>query len=137
MPCKAELVCVDPKRVAEVWPHASHLIRAAIQRTNLNHFSDIEDQILTGDSLLWLAWDGERIMAAASTLLTETETDRICTMTACGGSDMREWLPLLERIETYAKDEGCSIFRIFGREGWLRILDGFHKTAIVIEKGLA
>jgi hypothetical protein len=50
---------------------------------------------------------------------------------------MQQWLPLIAGIEKYAKAEGCKALRIFGREGWLRALDGYQKRAIVIDKELA
>jgi hypothetical protein len=131
-----ELICVDPKRVHEFWPYASEMIRSAIRRTNLSHTSDTEYEILSGDGLLWLAWNGEKIEAAASTHLIDTDADKICVLTACGGENMHHWLPLLMKIEQYAKDEGCKCVRIFGRKGWLRILKDYEMTNIVIEKAL-
>jgi hypothetical protein len=136
MPSSVDLVCVDPKRVHEVWPHVKHLIHAAILRTNLNHTSDIEYEILQGDGLLWLAWNGQQIKAAASTVLVETDFDKVCLLTACGGEDMAEWLPLLLKIEDYAKAEGCACVRICGRKGWGRVLTGYHVEHIILEKDL-
>lgn len=102
----------------------------------LSSFEDVEGEILIGCGLVWIAWD-EKIKAAASTTLQRIGSDLICVLTACGGEDMREWLPLLGKIEDYAKAEGCKSLRIFGREGWLRVLDGYRKMAVVIEKELA
>jgi hypothetical protein len=77
MPSSAELICVDPARVHEVWPLAEPLLRRAIARTDLSAFGDIEREILCGDALLWLAVEGERtkiaILAAASTRLQQTD----------------------------------------------------------------
>jgi hypothetical protein len=47
--------------------------------------------------------------------------------------------PLLERyvdIERWARAEGAEAMRIQGRAGWLRVLPGFEKVAVVMEKGL-
>jgi len=52
MPSSVELVCVDPKRVHEFWPHVSALLKAACYRTKLNAFEDIEADILGGRSML-------------------------------------------------------------------------------------
>lgn len=131
-----ELICVDPKRVHEFWPHVKDMIRSAVRRTNLNHSHDIEYAITSGDDLLWLAWNGQAIEAAASTSLIETDADKVCVLTACGGDNMRHWLPLLTKIEEYAKAEGCRCVRIFGRKGWLRVLEDYRMTNIVIEKAL-
>lgn len=135
MPCTASLVCVDPMRVHEVWPHAKDKIRAAVERTGLCAFADIEYGVLAGDQLLWLAWDGKEIMAAATTHLVKPH-DKVCILTACAGYDRERWLPLFARIEQYAKDEGCSSMRIYGRKGWKRVLDGYRVKHVILEKTL-
>jgi hypothetical protein len=127
----ASLVCVDPKRVHEFWPHAKELILSAIRRTGISDPQDIEYDILSGDQLLWLAFDGKIKAAAASHLAGD-----VCTITACGGEDMKEWLPLFSQIEDYAKAEGCRCVRIYGRKGWLRVLDGYRATHVIMERPL-
>lgn len=131
-----ELVCVDPKRVGEVWPLVEPLLRSAIERTGLSAFCDVEYDILFGDALVWLAWNGTAIEAAASTVLQQTDAGLVCLVTACGGTDMHRWLPLLGRIEEYARDEGCHCARIVGRKGWLRVLDGYRETNVIMDKAL-
>jgi len=130
-----QLVCVDPARISDVWPHARDKIRAAIEATGLSSFDDIEAAALNGEQLLWLAWDGKEICAAALTQLTKP-LSKICTLTACSGHDRDQWLPLFAQIEQYAKNEGCSSMRIFGRRGWERVLTGYRQTHVVLEKGL-
>src|SRR3954452_2318448 len=110
------LICVDPERIHEVWPHVVDLIHRAVKRTNLSHTLDIDADVLKGDGLLWLALDGPRVLAAMKTALVLTDTDKVCILTACAGEDMHEWLPLRERIEAYAKAEGCTRMRIYGRK---------------------
>jgi hypothetical protein len=133
-----DLVCVDPKQVQNVWPAVKHLIERAILRTGLNLTADVEYDTLRGDSLLWLAWDAEAraIRAAATTVLARTDTELVCILTACGGERMREWLPLLAKIEAYARAEGCGGFRIYGRKGWARVLDGYRVEHVILRKDL-
>jgi hypothetical protein len=126
-----DLVCVDPARVTEIWPFARDLIKAAIERTNLSDFQDIEADVLSGDQLLWLAWSG-RIEAAATTHLSRN----VCTLTACSGYDRERWLPLFEKIEDYAKAEGATAMRIYGRKGWERVLNGYRAEHVILEKRL-
>jgi hypothetical protein len=127
----ADLACVDPANVRNVWPLARHLIKAAIDRTNLSSFQDIEDAVLSGKHLLWLAGDGQ-IEAAATTHLA----NNVCTLVACGGHDRERWLPLFARIEQYAKDEGCRCMRIYGRKGWERVLPGYKVEHVILERPL-
>jgi hypothetical protein len=132
----AELVCVDPKHVNEAWPHVKHLIQRAISRTDLSCFCDVEDAVLNGDDLLWIVWDGKKVLCAVTTSLTRTEHSKVCTLTACGGEDMRQWLPLFAKIEAYAKAEGCAFVRIYGRKGWQRVLEGYSVKHVILERPL-
>jgi hypothetical protein len=131
-----DLVCVDPARISEVWPLVRERVRLAIEHTGLSDFGPIEEDVLAGDQLLWLAWDQPSIIAVATTHKTKVGTRSIVTMTACQGYDRPTWMPLLAQIEQYAKDEGCSALRIFGRRGWQRVLGEYKVENIVMEKAL-
>lgn len=131
-----ELICVAPDRVHEFWPHVSDLIHRAIRRTNLSHSQDIDFDVLNGDGLLWIAWNGRAVEAAATTSLIETDAEKVCVLTACGGEQMSRWLGLLGQIEDYARAEGCSRVRIFGRKGWVRMLERYRISNVILEKEL-
>jgi hypothetical protein len=137
---RAKLMCVDPRLVYRIWPQVAPLLRRAIARTGLSAFADIEREILDGKALLWIATIGESgqlsIDAAASTILQQTDAGRVCVITACGGRRMAGWLPLIANLEAYARDEGCRSIRIFGRLGWQRVLDGYRRTNVVLDKPL-
>lgn len=126
-----ELICVDPAQVLEFWPYSRGLIKAAIDATDLNSFEDIERQVLAGDQFLWLAWSG-KIEAAATTHLSRG----VCTIVACSGHERERWLAFQEKIEAYAKAEGCERIRIYGRKGWERVLKDFHVAHVILEKAL-
>jgi len=126
-----DLLCVNPADVHKTWPLARDLILAAIERTNLSDFADIEQAVLSGDQLLWLAIS-DRVEAAATTHLSRN----VCTLTACSGHQRERWLPLFSRIEKYAKDEGCHTMRLYGRKGWERVLDGYRAEYVILEKSL-
>ncbi len=132
MPSSVELICVDPAQVQEFWPHARQLIRTAIETTNLSDFEDVEEQILSGNQLLWLAWSG-KIEAAATTQLVKGP---VCVVVACAGHNRERWLPLFEKIEQYAKDEGCTCVRIYGRKGWERVLSDYRAEHVILERQL-
>ena len=148
---ECHLVCIPPDKVALVWPLARNLIFAAMKRGDLSSFGPVEDSVLRGDALLWLALtyedgDGVRIDAAAVTELHRTEWRKVCVVVACGAtsgrfaaspaSDGRRWIGLLEGIEGFARAEGCSATRIIGRKGWARVLTSYQTKRIVLEKEL-
>jgi hypothetical protein len=55
---------------------------------------------------------------------------------ASRATDMRRWIGLLERIEEFARAEGCEATRIIGRKGWARVLTSYQTKRIVLEKDL-
>jgi hypothetical protein len=88
-PAGCHLVCVPPDKVALAWPPVRGLIFAAMKRGDLSSFGPVEDSVLRGDALLWLALscedgDGVRIDAAAVTELYRTEWRKVCVVVACG-----------------------------------------------------
>jgi len=133
---KAELVCIDPARIREIWPYVRPLLEKACRATCLNAFADFEADILAGRSLVWIAWNGGMIEAAAATVLANSDLGKVCVITLCAGRDMKRWLKLIEQIEAYAKDEECECVRIFGRKGWLRVLEGFEAKHVVMDKAI-
>jgi hypothetical protein len=133
-PCP-ELVCVDPIRVHGIWPHVEALIRHAMER-GTSDFDELTQRIWRGQALLWIVWDGERILAAVVTSLTIANDRKLCTIVACGGEQRARWLHLLEQIEEYARDEGCAAMGIIGRRGWERTLPAYRRRAVILERSL-
>jgi hypothetical protein len=133
MPSKAELVCIDPSRVREFWPHVEKLIKRAVIRGG-GDFADIRRGVLNGPDLLWLAWDGDTVMAAATTRLGTIGDRKICTIAACGGTGWKRFGHMIEGLENFAIGEGCAAVRIEGRAGWSRVLKDYDVRSVVLEK---
>jgi hypothetical protein len=133
----AELACVDPAFVAQIWPHTKYLIRGAMVRADIGLFAPVEADVLAGRALLWVVTDGRRIAAALVTQLARTERRKVCVIVACGGADMRLWLHLIGGIEQHARDEGCDAIRVIGRLGWARALRTYRIKRAIIEKELS
>jgi hypothetical protein len=142
------LICIDPAQVHQFWPFVSPLIEAAMNKGRLTNFSDVERDVFAGDALVWIAWNGEKIKAAAVTEIASANGERFCTIVACGAQtslrslrkldcdDRREWLALIAGLESYAPAEGCAAMRIYGRRGWLRLLPDYRASRVLLEKEL-
>jgi hypothetical protein len=127
------LICVDPDQIHKVWSHVKPLIFSAGQRTGLSNPEDTEFELLRGEQLLWIVWNGESIEAAASTRLA----NGVCSFTACGGKNMKRWVEFFPQIEKYAVAEGCRL-RISGRKGWERVLKrfGYRAKYVILERSM-
>lgn len=132
----AELVCVDPIRVDEMWPHVSPMIREAVVRGGLGCFADVQNDVLDGRNLLWIVWDGTAIRSAAITALITSDADKACVILACGGNGVRDWIDCIAEIEAYARAERCDRMRLFGRRGWARLLPDYKAEKVILERAL-
>jgi hypothetical protein len=127
------LVCVPPDKVTLAWPSVRSLIFAAMKRGDLSSFRPVEDSVLRGDALLWLALsyedgDGVRIDAAAVTELHRTEWRKVCVVVACGApSRLRASGRLRPSARADASRTAAS--RVPDMRRWIRLLDGIEDFA--------
>lgn len=133
----AELACVSPEDVPQIWPYVSHYICRAMERGRMGNFEDVEKDVLGNNSYLWLAIDDGSVLAAAVTKVTQDKDERLCTIVACGGYDWQRFGCLIDGLEKYARTESCSAIEICGRPGWSRRLKDYRTVKIVIRKEVA
>ena len=107
-----------------------------MERGDLGLFSDVENDVLNGRSLLWLAWEHPNIVGCAITQIGFTQNSKACVVIACGGEHIKTWIDGLDRIEDYARTEQCDVVRILGRKGWQRILKNYSAPKVVLERRL-
>ena len=131
-----ECACVDPKHAHMYWGAAAALIRKAMERGGMGDCADVEHDVRNGASLLWFAYEGTDILAAAVTQLNMIQGKRTCTIVACGGEGFEKFGHLRERLETYARAENCSAMRVNGRPGWARLLPDYRTKCVILEKAL-
>ena len=131
-----QLVCVPPDRAAQAWPLAQPMIVAAMRRGGVSAVDPVCDDVLAGRALLWLAWDGQEIAAAAVTEIGTVNGRKLCTIVGCGGHGRANWLHLIEGLESFARAEGCEATRIIGRKGWSRLLPEYRQKAVILERAL-
>ena len=132
----AELCCVDPAHVENIWPHVAHLVRRAMERGGMGRFADVERDVLGANAYLWVALEQGAVLAAAVTQVTQENDRRLCTIVACGGRDFARWGGLIAGLEDYARAENCKRIEIAGRPGWRRRLPDYRLAKVVIRKEL-
>jgi hypothetical protein len=130
------LLCIPHDQTEQFWPHVATLIKSAMEKGRLSDCAGVEHSVRNGSALLWIAWNGERIKAAAVTELGQANGEKFCTIVACGGSERGQWLHLLAGLEAYGKAEGCAAMRIYGRRGWLQLLPEYRATRVLLERAL-
>lgn len=132
-----KLVCVDPTRIGEMWPHVQHLLASAFYSgLGDDNLDSLKNDLDRGESLLWVVWDGKGLLAAATTKIIDVPTKRLCVISACGGRQLSRWKRFIKDLEEYADSERCDALRIMGRFGWKAILADYTQPWVCLEKGL-
>jgi hypothetical protein len=115
-----KLVCVNPDKIAAIWPQVSHFIHAAfVTGLGDDTAETVKADLDAARALLWVVWDGKGLIAAATTkLLLLPNGKKQCLVTSCAGRELHRWIGFIAELEAYAKSEGCATFRMMGRHGW-------------------
>lgn len=129
----ADVLCVDPAKVEQIWPHVEDFIKRGISR-GPEDFDQLKQNIHSGLSLIWIAWDEKGLGVAVTGLFGDA-----CEIISLAGTGLKGWVHSIESIESYARAEGCKRMRLIGRKGWCRVLKdyriaGYQQKLFVLEK---
>ena len=122
----ANVLCVDPKKVPEVWPHISELVKRGLSYGS-EDYEKTKDKVHSGLWLLWLVVEGLRIKGIVITALI----GNACEVIAAAGRDFIALIYLLRHLEAYARAEGKERMLITGRRGWQKVLKQYHSIGAV------
>jgi hypothetical protein len=98
---------------------------------------DILLDILEDKETLWIAFEGQKILGALTTGIVPYPHRLMLVGQFLGGERIMDWRkPMLETLDKFAKDQGCTGFEMAGREGFLKVLGpfGWRKKYTVFEK---
>lgn len=119
--------CLGADQIDPLWDRYAHHL------DKLSHYfdcQDIREELIRAEAQLWGLQDGPEIVGVVVTRITKTA----CEVVGGAGSAPHEAMRALHReIEAWAKTQGCTRMRLFGRKGWLRLLS-YTQTGIVGEK---
>ena len=94
-------------------------------------YHDVLEGIARGEYQFWASKD-------SCVVSTIDVFPRIKQLTVIiGAGDLREIDDVIRPvIEAWARSIGCDTMLIMGRPGWQRALEGYRRTAVVLEKKL-
>lgn len=133
------LVFNVPARDVRAWRDT---VRSDIQRAEkyLGGRSDADDILDLCENdymLLWIVVDlDDNYQAAIVTQVQDYPKLRCLTLVACGGTNMKKWLSIANVIiRDYAKKKGCTIWEIWARPAWIRVLSKYsaRQSLVVLE----
>lgn len=107
-----------------------------MERGDLGRFEIIEADLKSQCAILWVAMVNKEISGAVVTQMEQTEKSKVCSILACGGSGINNWLGLLPVIEQYARKYECDLVRFMGRKGWKQLLPDYRTDKVIMERRL-
>jgi hypothetical protein len=135
------VVNIPKDQVFDVWPLVEHFITAISVRNPISFDTgDLLQRASKGTLQLWVAWDiAER--NALGVMGTETgighNNQMLVTILFAAGDEMERWRGQMSEVEDWARSIGASRIKTWARPGWERLLPGFKKTHVMLEKELA
>jgi hypothetical protein len=123
---------VLPEYIELVWPKIETYIKGAADYT-YNRFTadDIKKGLINRPQQLWIAYDEGEIYGAVVTEVFSYPLMKALIMHFTGGKKLMRWKkPMLELLQRFARDQGCSIIESYGRPGWEKVFknDGYKEV---------
>lgn len=122
-----EIIQIPGPAIDVVWPQALELLREPIAMTRgCYEPEDVYRLLLNGKMGLWIAADGEEVLAAYACELVFYPRKTRLRATFAGGKPhtMARWLPMMEAaLEEESRKFGGSGLEAVGRDGWGRVLE--------------
>lgn len=115
----SNLVSYGADQINTVWWQVEPLIQRALDRGSIYTIDEIYDALRSREMQLW-AWVDEDIEACLVTAIQYTDTT-FCLLLALGGKSMDLWSRFLPLVEDWARDQGATEMRIYGRAGWAKV----------------
>jgi len=117
-----------------MWDRVKGHIQRGLERGSNYSLDDVFIGLCDQSMQLWIAESTDIVAALVTTIQTKDDTT-YCLLLCAGGSAMNEWADCLPALEDWARDNGCSELRIYGRRGWIRQL-GFEEMYTASRKYL-
>ena len=122
--------------VESVWGSVKNLITKT--NDDVLNDNDIKGYLLNGDYTLWVAIDEESkdVVAAMTTEFAYYPRDKVCRVVTLAGERMKEWIGNLDMVEDWAKEQGCNYLDMYGRRGWIKVLQDWKEDSVLLRKKL-
>ena len=133
--CRVALV--NSEDIGLVWDEVAPLIEKALLHAEGELIpEDIKKHLDEGDLRLWVALEGQEILASMVTEIIEYPRKRIVRVITLAGKNMDMWYDFLPMIEGYAVKNGCSSLEAWTRKGMTRKLKDWKHSYDIITKDL-
>lgn len=96
--------------------------------------SEVKEALKRAEMQLWGYQDGRMV----GVCITQVTKSKVLWIYGAAGTETAKGqiLAVHSAIEAWAREQGLRKLKLQGRKGWLRILEGYAQTGIVLEKEL-
>ncbi len=132
----ADLRQIPALDVLHEWPRVAPFVRKALEHGEGSYLeADVGHYCMTGEWQLWVIGRGGKIQAVGITEIVNFPRQRKCLIRYLSG-DLQEILPHWAVFESWAREQGCTRFEIYGRKGWERVLPDWTKQHVIFTRNL-
>ena len=121
---------VPTDHIREVWPAVAGYIQNALVYTYGRYeLEDVFELIDSGEYLLWIAFNEERIEGAVVTHIIHYPRKRFLGCPFVTGDNFASWKqPMFDTLQRFARDNECVGLEATARLGWARVFkdDGYE-----------
>jgi len=127
------MICHIPKKDIDfVWKDCKPFLEKALDDTY--NIDDVYTNLQKDLFQLWISWQGG-VECAVVTEMAQYPQKKILRYFLAGGKNLGQWLTeIQERIEKFAKRNGCDAVEVAGRKGWIKKLKGYSSPVFIIRK---
>jgi hypothetical protein len=138
-----ELVRIPIGELDKVWSLVEKDIKSALAYSGQLTDSDfVFDTAKEGKFQLWVLWDKnqkktiDKYFGVVVTEIIKRKFGKVCHIYIMTGRQRTKWQHLINKVEDFAKEEGCKMMELIARPGWQRVLNAFDykRTHVVLEK---
>lgn len=126
------LADVDKHREA-VLPYIDSFVERAGGRYDID---DVFFNIKEGCWKLWVVHENLVIRAVLITQFIQYPKVKELQIIMCVGESYEDWYFLVNKMEEYASLSGCKKITAVTRPGWEKIMRGYKKTHVYLERNL-
>ena len=114
MPSSVKLLQMTPADIPLIWEFVvDDLSRAVKENDGESGLDDLLRSLLSGQHILWLAWDGLNILGCCTTFIHDYPKKRALFVSLLAGRNFREIAKLEDGIARHAMLSGCTEINTF------------------------
>lgn len=130
---------IHTSQLDDVWPQVEGWVHAAVLKSQHDYtVQDIKEFIRNRSMQLWVWYEGDEIVACLVSTIIVFPRRKVCSLPFIGGRAMRKWLTseVEEIVAQWAREQGCSQFEGYCRDGWLRLLPHWNKVWTTMRRNI-